>query len=66
LHWRGYLLKSRIIPIPGARNLKRLEENIGAEIELSEDDLSEIDGAASEIAVQGARYPEKLEQMIGL
>jgi len=43
--------------------LKRLEENIGAvEIELTPDDLREIDSAASKITVQGARYPEKPEQ----
>jgi aryl-alcohol dehydrogenase-like predicted oxidoreductase len=47
--------------------LKRLEENIGAvEVELTRDDLREIDAAASKITVQGTRYPEKLEQMTGL
>ena len=58
--------KPWIVPIPGTTKLKRLEENIGAvEIELTPDDLREIDEAASEIKVQGARYPEKLEQMTG-
>src|SRR5881392_2708687 len=55
-----------IVPIPGTTKLKRLEENIGAAaIELSQDDLHEIESAASEINVQGDRYPEKLEQMTG-
>ena len=58
--------KPWIVPIPGTTKLKRLEENIGAvEIELTRDDLREIEGAASEIEVQGARYPEHLEQMTG-
>ncbi len=58
--------KRWIVPIPGTTKLKRLEENIGAaEIELTADDLREIDEAASEIKVQGARYPEHLEQMTG-
>jgi len=58
--------KPWISPIPGTTKLKRLEENIGAaEIELTPDDLRKIDEAASEIKVQGARYPEKLEQMTG-
>src|SRR5881398_2051870 len=56
--------KPWIVPIPGTTKLKRLEENIGAAaIELSQDDLHEIESAASEINVQGDRYPEKLEQM---
>jgi aryl-alcohol dehydrogenase-like predicted oxidoreductase len=55
-----------IVPIPGTTKLKRLEENIGAtEIELSQEDLREIETAALEIEVQGARYPEHLEQMTG-
>ena len=59
--------KPWIVPIPGTTKLHRLEENIDAvEIELTDDDLSEIDDAASKITVQGARYPEKLEQMTGL
>jgi aryl-alcohol dehydrogenase-like predicted oxidoreductase len=58
--------KPWIVPIPGTTKLKRLEENIGAiEIELTSDDLREIDSVASKITVQGARYPEKLEQMTG-
>ena len=58
--------KPWIVPIPGTTKLHRLEENIGAAaIELTPDDLHEIDGAASKITVQGARYPEKLEQMTG-
>src|SRR6266545_765876 len=58
--------KPWIVPIPGTTKLKRLEENIGAAaIELTSDDLHEIESAASEINVQGARYPEKLEQMTG-
>jgi aryl-alcohol dehydrogenase-like predicted oxidoreductase len=55
-----------IVPIPGTTKLQRLEENVGAvEIELTKDDLREIESAASQIEVQGARYPEHLEQMTG-
>jgi aryl-alcohol dehydrogenase-like predicted oxidoreductase len=58
--------KPWIVPIPGTRRLERLDENIGAEaVELTPDDLSEIENAASEITVQGARYPEHLERMTG-
>ncbi|HKN30135.1 MAG TPA: aldo/keto reductase [Roseiarcus sp.] len=58
--------KPWIVPIPGTTKLARLEENIGAAaIELTADDLREIDGAASKIEVQGARYPERLEQLTG-
>ena len=58
--------KPWIVPIPGTTKLHRLEENIGAlEIELTPDDLREIDDAASTITVQGARYPERLEQLTG-
>jgi len=58
--------KSWIVPIPGTTKLKRLEENIGAAaIELTPDDLREIESAAAKITVQGARYPEKLEQLTG-
>ncbi len=58
--------KPWIVPIPGTTKLARLEENIGAAaIELTADDLREIEGSASKIAVQGARYPERLEQMTG-
>ena len=59
--------KPWIVPIPGTTKLNRLEENIGAaSIELTADDLLEIDSAASEIEVQGARYPEELERRTGL
>jgi aryl-alcohol dehydrogenase-like predicted oxidoreductase len=58
--------KPWIVPIPGTTKLHRLEENIGAaSIELTSDDLREINTAASKITVQGARYPEQLEQMTG-
>jgi aryl-alcohol dehydrogenase-like predicted oxidoreductase len=58
--------KPWIVPIPGTTKLKRLEENIGAaSIELTSDDLREIDRAASKINVQGARYPDHLEQLAG-
>jgi aryl-alcohol dehydrogenase-like predicted oxidoreductase len=56
--------KPWVVPIPGTTKLNRLEENIGAEeIELTPDDLREIERAASNISVQGARYPEHIEQM---
>lgn len=58
--------KPWIVPIPGTTKLHRLDENIGAvSVELTPDDLRNIDDAASKITVQGARYPEKLEQMTG-
>jgi aryl-alcohol dehydrogenase-like predicted oxidoreductase len=58
--------KPWIVPIPGTRRLDRLDENIGAaEVELTSDDLHEIDSAASKTTVQGARYPENLERMTG-
>jgi aryl-alcohol dehydrogenase-like predicted oxidoreductase len=58
--------KPWIVPIPGTTKLKRLEENISAaSIELTSEDLREIENAASQINVQGARYPEHLEQMTG-
>jgi aryl-alcohol dehydrogenase-like predicted oxidoreductase len=58
--------KPWIVPIPGTTKLHRLEENIGAiNIELSPEDLRELDRAASKIAVQGARYPEELQKMVG-
>jgi len=58
--------KPWIAPIPGTTKLNRLEENIGAAaIELTPDDLRDIENAASKITVQGDRYPEKLEQMTG-
>jgi aryl-alcohol dehydrogenase-like predicted oxidoreductase len=57
--------KPWIVPIPGTRRLERLEENIGAvAVELTPDDLLEIEIAASQITVQGARYPEELERRI--
>jgi aryl-alcohol dehydrogenase-like predicted oxidoreductase len=56
--------KPWIVPIPGTTKLSRVEENIGAAaLELAPDDLREIDAAASNITVQGARYPEELESM---
>src|SRR5262252_1489825 len=59
--------KPWIIPIPGTTKLSRLEENIGAAaIQLTADDLHEIESAASKITVQGARYPEELQRMTGL
>jgi aryl-alcohol dehydrogenase-like predicted oxidoreductase len=58
--------KPWIVPIPGTTKLHRLEENIGAAvIELTAEDLRQIESAAAKIQVQGARYPEKLEQMTG-
>jgi aryl-alcohol dehydrogenase-like predicted oxidoreductase len=58
--------KPWIIPIPGTTKLHRLEENIGAlSVELTTADLGDIDEAFSRISVQGARYPEMLEQMTG-
>jgi len=58
--------KPWIVPIPGTTKLQRLEENIGAvNFELSPDDLRELDIAASKIAVQGARYPEELQKLVG-
>ena len=58
--------KPWIVPIPGARKLEHLEENIRAvEVKLTSDDLREIDSALSKIKVQGARYPEHLQQLVG-
>jgi aryl-alcohol dehydrogenase-like predicted oxidoreductase len=58
--------KPWIVPIPGTTKLNRLEENLGAlEIELTTDDLRSIESATSMITVQGARYPEQLEQLTG-
>jgi aryl-alcohol dehydrogenase-like predicted oxidoreductase len=65
----AWLLAQRpwIVPIPGTTKLHRLEEDLGAAaVGLTADDLREIDAAASRITVQGARYPERLEQMTGL
>jgi aryl-alcohol dehydrogenase-like predicted oxidoreductase len=64
----AWLLAQRpwIVPIPGTTKLARLEENSGAAaVQLTSDDVREIDCAASEIAVEGARYPEHIERMTG-
>jgi len=59
--------KPWIVPIPGTRKLERLDENLGAAaIELTPDDLAQIEAAAAKITVQGARYPEHLEKMTNL
>ena len=59
--------KPWIVPIPGTTKLNRLEENLGAvEVELTTEDLRQIEDAASKITVQGARYPEELERRTGL
>jgi aryl-alcohol dehydrogenase-like predicted oxidoreductase len=59
--------KPWIVPIPGTTKLHRLEENIGAvNVELTADDLRQIDEAAARIQIQGERYPEALEKMTGL
>ena len=58
--------KPWIVPIPGTTKLPRLEENLGAiEVELSADDLRELGTAAAKIPVQGARYPEELQKLVG-
>ena len=58
--------KPWIVPIPGTTKLARLEENIGAlAVQLTPNDLHEIEAAASKIAAQGARYPEELQKMVG-
>jgi aryl-alcohol dehydrogenase-like predicted oxidoreductase len=58
--------KPWIVPIPGTTKLTRLEENVGAAaIELTSEDLREIDNAASRITVEGARYPEQLQRLVG-
>jgi aryl-alcohol dehydrogenase-like predicted oxidoreductase len=58
--------KPWIVPIPGTTKLHRLEENIGATaVQLTHDDLREIESAAAKITVQGARYPDRLEQLTG-
>jgi aryl-alcohol dehydrogenase-like predicted oxidoreductase len=59
--------KPWIVPIPGTTKLNRLEENIGAmSVQLTPEDLRDIEAASSKIEVQGARYPERLEKMTGL
>jgi aryl-alcohol dehydrogenase-like predicted oxidoreductase len=65
----GWLLAQKpwIVPIPGTTKLNRLKENLGASsIELSDADLQEIDDAASQIKIEGARYPEHLEKRTNL
>ncbi len=58
--------KPWIVPIPGTTKLHRLEENIGAvNVELAPEDLRQIDDAAANITVQGARYPEELQKLVG-
>jgi aryl-alcohol dehydrogenase-like predicted oxidoreductase len=58
--------KPWIVPIPGTTKLSRLEENIGATaLDLTPDDVREIDDAAAKVPVEGARYPERLQQMVG-
>lgn len=58
--------KPWIVPIPGTTKLNRLQENIGAaELELTAEDVDEINGAAARIEIEGARYPESLQRMVG-
>jgi len=58
--------KPWIVPIPGTTKLPRLQENCGAvSVKLSPDDLSELEGVASKIKIQGARYPEQLQKLVG-
>ena len=58
--------KPWIVPIPGTTKLHRLDENLGAaDVKLSPDDLRDIESAAAKIKVEGARYPEQLEQLTG-
>lgn len=58
--------KPWIVPIPGTTKLHRLEENIGAAaVELTPEDIRQLEGAAVKIAVQGARYPEALQKLVG-
>jgi aryl-alcohol dehydrogenase-like predicted oxidoreductase len=58
--------KPWIVPIPGTTKLHRLEENIGAAaVELTPEEVKELETAASNIAVQGARYPEALQKLVG-
>ena len=57
--------KSWFVPIPGTTKLRRLEENIGAAaVELTSDDLRQLESAASKIPVQGARYPEEFQKLV--
>jgi len=58
--------KPWIVPIPGTTKPHRLEENIGATaVELASEDLRQLETAASKISVQGARYPEELQKLVG-
>ncbi len=58
--------KPWIVPIPGTTKLHRLEENVGAAaVNLTPDDIGNIDSAVSGITVQGARYPEHLQRLVG-
>jgi len=58
--------KPWIVPIPGTTKLHRLDENLGsASLELTSNDIQEIESAASKITVQGARYPEHLQRLVG-
>jgi aryl-alcohol dehydrogenase-like predicted oxidoreductase len=58
--------KPWIVPIPGTTKLHRLEENLGAaSVELSSDDIRQLDAAAAKIPLQGARYPEELQKLVG-
>jgi aryl-alcohol dehydrogenase-like predicted oxidoreductase len=58
--------KPWIVPIPGTTKLHRREENIAADaVELTRDDLRELETAASKISPQGARYPEELQKLVG-
>jgi aryl-alcohol dehydrogenase-like predicted oxidoreductase len=58
--------KPWIVPIPGTTKLHRLEENLGAlQLELTANDLREIEGAAAQIKLHGARYPEELQKLVG-
>ena len=58
--------KPWIVPIPGTTKLHRLDENLGAAaLELTSDDTREIESAASKITVEGARYPEHLQRLVG-
>ena len=58
--------KPWIVPIPGTTKLHRLRENLGAvSLQLTPDDLRELESAASKIKLQGARYPEHLQKLVG-
>jgi aryl-alcohol dehydrogenase-like predicted oxidoreductase len=57
--------KPWIVPIPGTRRLERLDENLGAtDLELTADDLAELDHASASVLVQGERYPEAMQKMV--